>query len=146
MSRPPSIVRFEQLYWASTILGWINTALQWSTAQAAFASNPVLSRQGWMLPTTTLASVAIAFLLWYFIARQASVVAKWVQVVFAAFAALSILSAVYFFAVGNAPPLLPSLLGIVANLLYVGAAVLLFRPDARAWFGEEAGDAEAPLA
>lgn len=146
MIKPPSIARFEQFYWGSVILGLINTALNWSTAQAALAANPMLANATWFLPATQIVGIAIAVTLWFFIVRRPSVVAKWVQVVFAAFGVFGILSAVFLVATARAPLSVQVVLGLVANLLYVAASVMLFRPDAKVWFGEglDEDDLDAP--
>ncbi|MCP3735956.1 hypothetical protein M9979_13870 [Sphingomonas sp. RP10(2022)] len=147
MAKPPSIARFEQLYWASVIIGLINAALNWGTTQATLAANPLFANAGWFLPLTQVIGLAIAVLLWFFIVRRPSVVAKWVQVVFAAFGAFGLLSALFLLATGRAPTGTQLILGLFANILYIAAAVMLFRPDARLWFGEGLGeddDLDAP--
>ncbi len=147
MTKPPSIARFEQFYWASVILGLINTALNWRTAQEALAGNPMLANATWFLPAAQIVGIAIAIALWFFIVRRPSVVAKWVQVVFAAFCVFGILSALFLVGTSRAPLSLQVVLGLVSNVLYVAAAVLLFRPDAKLWFGEglDEDDFEEPL-
>ncbi|MFN3432947.1 MAG: hypothetical protein ACK4ZY_00985 [Sphingomonas sp.] len=146
MTKPPSIARFEQFYWASVILGLINAAVNWRASQAALAANPMLANATWFLPLAQAIGLGIAVLLWFFIVRRPSVVAKWVQVVFAAFGAFGILSALFLLVAGRAPAALPVILGIVANGLYIAAAVMLFKPDAKAWFGEglDEDDLDAP--
>lgn len=147
MLKPPSIARFEQFYWASVILGLINTAMNWSASQAALAANPMLAQATWFLPVMQAIGIAIAVLLWFFIVRRPSVVAKWVQVVFAAFGAFGVLSALFLVAAGRAPIGLQVVVGLIANILYIAAAVMLFKPDAKVWFGQgldEDDDFEAP--
>ena len=140
MVKPPSIARFEQLYWASVVVGLLNTALNWTTSHAALAANPMLANATWVLPAMQVVGLAIAVLLWFFIVRRPSVVAKWVQVVFAGFGAFGLLSAVFLLALGRVPIGSQLILGVLANLLYIAAAVMLFKPDAKAWFGEGADD------
>lgn len=140
MTKPPSIARFEQFYWASVIIGLVNAALNWKASQALLAANPLLANAGWFLPATQVVGLAIAVLLWFFIVRRPSVVAKWVQVVFAAFGAFGIVSALFMVGVGRVPISLQVVLGLVANILYIAAAVMLLKPDAKAWFGESLDD------
>ncbi|PVE59715.1 hypothetical protein DC429_04820 [Arthrobacter sp. TPD3018] len=146
MIKPPSIARFEQFYWASVILGLINTALNWKTSQALIAANPVLAGASWIVPVTQLIGLLIAVLLWFFIVRRPSVVAKWIQVVFAALGAFGIASALFMLAMGRVPVTIQVVLGLVANILYIAAAVMLFKPDAKEWLGEgrDPDDIEAP--
>ncbi len=140
MSKPPSIARFEQFYWASIILGLINTALNWQTSQAVLAASPMLANAGWLLPTMQVIGLVIGILLWFFIVRRPSVVAKWVQVVFAAFGVFGVLSALFLVGTGRSPASVQVILGLLANILYIAAAVMLFRPDAKVWLGEGLDD------
>jgi hypothetical protein len=142
VTKPPSIARFEQFYWASVFLGLINTGLNWRTSQAALTANPTLASMPWLLPAMQVIGLVIAVLLWFFIVRRPSVVAKWVQVVFAGFGVLAIVSAVVLIALGRSALNAQLVLGLVANILYVVAAVMLFKPDAKTWFGEELDEDE----
>lgn len=146
MTKPLSIARFEQFYWASVILGLINTALNWKTSQALLAANPMLANATWFLPVSQLIGLAISVTVWFFIVRRPSVVAKWVQVVFAAFGVFGLLSALVMVGMGRAPVGIQVVLGLIANILYIAAAVMLFKPDAKAWFGEglDEDDLDAP--
>ncbi len=136
MTKPPSIARFEQFYWASIIIGLINTALNWGRAQAMLATNPLTANAGWILPLTQLLGLGIAVLLWFFIVRRPSVVAKWVQVVFAAIGVFSLVMALFAILTGGAAVGTQVVLGLIANALYIAAAVMLFKPDAKLWLGE----------
>ncbi|EZP52650.1 hypothetical protein [Sphingomonas sp. RIT328] len=136
MTKPPSIARFEQFYWASVILGLVNAGLNWSKSQAVLAANPMLAKATWFLPASQVLGLTIAVLIWYFVARRPSVIAKWVQVVFAALGAFGLLSALALLAMGRSAMSAQIALGFVANMLYIAAAVMLFKSDARLWFGE----------
>lgn len=140
MTKPPSIARFEHFYWASVILGLVGNALNWKVAQATLAANPVLANMGWLLPTMQVIGIAVSVTIWFFVVRQHSVVAKWVQVVFAALGGVGLLYTLAMAALGNVPVTLQLVLGIVGNLLYIAAAVMLFRPDAKLWLGEGIDD------
>lgn len=148
MAKPPSIVRFEQFYWASVIVGLINAVVNWHTSRVMLESNPLMARAAWFLPVTQALGLAIAVLLWFFIARRPSAVAKWVVVVFAAFGGLGVVSVVFLLAIGRVGVGSQVVLGTLANILYIAAAVMLFKPDAKAWFGEglDEDDLDAPRA
>ena len=73
--------------------------------------------------------IAIYLLLWFFIARKASNVAKWIFVVLLA---LSVLSVLYTLAASFALTV-TTLLGLAIYALEISAAVFLFRDDAVAW-------------
>ncbi|WEK43935.1 MAG: hypothetical protein P0Y64_03655 [Candidatus Sphingomonas colombiensis] len=135
MQRPPSIVRYEQLYLASFVLGLVVSAFTWQGRQAMLASNPVIAGAQWLMPVTVVIGIVIAVTLWYFTARKPSAAAKWVVVVFAAFSVLGVAGNIRALMAGA--PVLAALLSIMVSLLYIAAAVLLFKPDAKLWFGEK---------
>jgi len=136
MTRPPSIRRYERLYLASFVLGLVASAVSWSQRSAVLHANPILAKAEWILPTTQAMSIAIALLLWYFTARRPSIVAKWVVVVFAVIGALSILLSLGTLAMARAVNGTTLSLSVLANALYIAAAVMLFKFDAQLWFGE----------
>lgn len=141
MIRPPSIVRFEQFYLAALVLGIVNVALLWHVTAAMIAAQPALAAvASWYQPAATLVGIGIPLLLWYLVARRASVVAKWIVVLWAG---LMVASLVFGLLAGNLVVGVPGLLGIVVILLRVAAAWMLFRPDARSWFGETPRDLSA---
>src|SRR3546814_12760158 len=76
--------------------------------------------------------MAINLIIWYFISRRRSKIAKWIQVV------LYVLGLVFFLTSLN-HPLSPKGLALAANIviyaLYGAATYMLFRPDTAAWFG-----------
>ncbi|CAN5366005.1 hypothetical protein BH09PSE4_BH09PSE4_09280 [soil metagenome] len=142
MARPQSIILFERLYLGALALGILNTALNWSAAGAIIADEPALAGvASWYQPVATAIGIAIPLLLWYFIARRGSPVAKWIMVVLSALAAAGL---VWSLSVGSANLSLIGILGIITVLLNLAAAWTLFRPDAKPWFGEvPAADAAA---
>ena len=145
MIRPQSIVRYERVYLASVVLGLIASVLNWPARAAILAANPALAGQTWLLWASVILGLAISLTLWHFTARQPSVVAKWIVTVFAAIAAIAAvfsLVAIYrlttvHLAIGPA-----IILGLATDILYVVAATMLFRPDARMWFGDVPTGAE----
>ena len=136
MNRPPSIVWYERLYLASFVLGLVASATSWAQRSAILRANPILAKADWILPATQALSIAIALLLWYFTARRFNIVAKWVVIVFAVIGALSILLSLGTVAMGRAGDGTTLSLSVLANALYIGAAVMLFKFDAQLWFGE----------
>lgn len=113
MARPKSIVWFERLYLGSWVVSLLALAITWNATLEKLALDPSARRLGMgMMTNILIAGVCfgglITLVLWYFTARQHSVVAKWFVVVFA---------------------------------LHAAAVVMLFRRDARIWFGEIRDDA-----
>ncbi len=133
--RPSSIVRFDRLYLASIAVGLIGNILEWPLTMARLAENPDTAAMG---STATVAAggmiaigVLIALLLWFFIARRGSSVAKWILVVFTVFA---IGSLVIGFSTGAVILDAGGIVRIVAVALQTAAVAFLFRPDAAPWF------------
>ena len=137
--RPPSIIDFERAYLASLALGIVNTAIHWQTVERSF-EDPALQTLGagpGIVVGILAFSIAISLLLWFFIARRASTVAKWIYVVFIAFGVIGIISSLTTLPFGT-----QLILNVVAQLLQFFAAWLLFKPDAKAWFtGQWTADA-----
>jgi hypothetical protein len=137
MIRPPSIVRYEQLYLASFALGLVASALSWNQRAAIFAANPMLAGMPWILSATVVIGIVISLTLWHFTARAPSIVAKWVVVVIAGFSVIGIATNLFALVAGRSPSLAASLISLLVSLLYIVAATLLFRADAKIWFGED---------
>lgn len=136
MQRPPSIVRYEQLYFAALAVGLLNTALGWGGSTASFAANPVLADMTWLLPLGVAIGLAVRLTLWYFTARVPSAVARWATVAMAALSGLALLFGIVALIAGATPSVAAAVAGLVSGALYIVATAYLFRPDARAWFGE----------
>ena len=142
MTKPPAIVRFEQLYWASFVLTLIAKAMTWSTQTEMMQANPTIAAMPWLLPATLVVSVIIVVLLWFYTCRRPSLVAKWIVVVFAAIGGVGVAISLVMLALGRIAEIAPTIVSLLANAVYIAAAVLLFKPDAKAWFGEDDADDE----
>lgn len=146
--RPQSIVRFEQAYLGSVLAWGANIAVRWQPmldsfdGQPAIAGNPQMaSVVHTILIATTLFCLMLWLLLWYFTARRASEVAKWVVVVFFGISALLFPFSLLSYSVVG---LLGTATTIVTFALNAVAVWLLFQPDARTWFA--GGDAQSDAA
>ena len=146
MIRPASIVRYEQYYLASFALSLLASFMTWSTRVAMQAANPILASMPWVLPAAFLVGIVVTLLLWYFTAWQASVVAKWVVVVFAGFAVIGLLMNALALVAKTAPSLPGVVIAMLSSALYIAAAVHLFTPDAKAWFGDDMFEQAEPRA
>lgn len=148
--RPQSIVRFEQAYLGATLLWLVNLALGWKTrldsinANPAFAGNPQMAELAeTMMIGTTIAMLALWLLLWYFTARRASEVAKWVVVVLFGLSVLGLPFTLMSYSIVGA---LSTVLSLATFALTAWSVWLLFRPDAKLWFaGEDASSDTAPF-
>lgn len=132
--RPQSIVRFDQLYLVLIAIGLIGFGVNWESAMAQIGANPGLSRLGrngtGLLIGMYAFSVAISLLLWFFVSRRASNVARWILAVLTVYGLISLPFTLFF-----SPLPLPSLVvAVVSAALQIAIVWCLFRPDAAAWF------------
>src|SRR3546814_5287288 len=84
MTKPKSILLFDRLFLAAIVLGIAAFAYRWSETSALFASTPEASALGMgpgFLIGTFAVGMAINLIIWYFISRRRSKIAKWIQVV-----------------------------------------------------------------
>ncbi|MCR5872005.1 hypothetical protein LRS12_15575 [Sphingomonas sp. J344] len=93
-----------------------------------------------MLIGFTLFALFLSLLLWYFTARRASEVAKWIIV---AFFGLSAVSLPFTLAGFEAVGIVPVALNVVTFALTAVAVWMLFRPDSAAWFRDSGGDSDS---
>ena len=136
MQRPQSIVTFERCYLGALVIGAVNAAISWSYYQSLVTVQQSQAMIGtWYMPTITAIGFIIPLILWYFAARRASVVAKWIIVIFFALGCIALLLGL---ATASYGVNLRSLLSIAALVLNAVSVWHLFRPDAKAWFGEQA--------
>jgi phosphoglycerol transferase MdoB-like AlkP superfamily enzyme len=130
--RPVSIIWFERLFLLSIALALVSSVVQYDALLAQIQSDPAFARMGWgggFLIGVLALSALIPLLLWYFIARRASNLAKWLLV---ALIVVGLFFVNFDFATMLAPGNLAS---ILVTLMQIAAVALLFRPDARAWLG-----------
>lgn len=128
--RPRSIVIFEACYLSGMVVGLANIALIWSNFRAMPEMTQMVARFPWYFPVTFGFGIAINLLLWFFAARRASVVAKWIIVVFFALSTLSLLLSLF------RPVAVDGmrLIGAIVWVLNAVAVFNLFTTEARAWF------------
>jgi hypothetical protein len=134
--RPKSIVYYEYAYLGSVLLGIVVTAMTWTTNNNTDEVEKIRAMLGpSFLPILYVFIHTLSLALWYFTARVPNTVAKWIVL---GWFALSLIGFAMALAAGNLPSDLPGLLAAAALVLNAVAIYLLFRPDARAWFGETA--------
>lgn len=144
--RPQSIVRFEQAYLGATLLWLVNLGVGWKArlesvnANPAFAGNPQMAELAQtMMIGTTVVMLALWLLLWYFTARRASVVAKWVLVALFGLSVVGLPFTLLSYPVVGA---LSTVLSLGTFALTAWSVWLLFRPDASSWFAGDAGQSD----
>lgn len=137
MDRPKSIRLFELFWWGSTLFWAVATRLAWNRNQGKLLADArtrgVAEWGQWFWIGVTLLLTA---LLWWLVARRASVAAKWLVVAWAALGGALALVRVLSLTVGRTFHPLSESAYLLTVALTVAAAVTLFRDDARAWFGE----------
>ncbi|NVD44521.1 hypothetical protein [Qipengyuania atrilutea] len=134
--RPNSIRIFEKLFLGSLVIGLINAVLSFAQISETLAADPATEGMGTGLMVTTLViTFGINLLLWYFVARKASNIAKWILVAFTILGLLFLPSSLA--QTGG----LTMVLSLVVTAMQVISVVFLFRQDAKVWF---AGAARPP--
>lgn len=97
--------------------------------QEAVASDPALTGLGsGFLVGTTVFSLAVMLLLWYFVSRRASNIARWILVVFTLLGLLFLPGSLGLFGT------LATILTLAITALQLAAIYYLFQPDAKAFF------------
>ena len=138
---PPSIRRFAQLWFASTALWAVGTRLAWNRTQKTLEIDPrTIPVAPYAQPVNVALVLLATILLWWLVARRASLLGKWLVMAVAAWSALRVLLTLFTLATSANPHPLSQGSFLLAAALAVASAAMLFRPDARAWFGEH--DAE----
>ena len=118
--RPASIILFGRLYAIAILAGLIANVI------ALFAGTET------MLRAALFTSINVA--LWYLIARRGSVIAKWIFVVLIVLATAGAGVSVYYHLLAAG---IRGMLAAITIGLEIACVILVFRPDARAWFRKE---------
>lgn len=139
MIRPASILLFEKVFFACMALSVLGIAFGWSemVATAAAQSPGIADAVPMVMIVAVVIGVAVPVLLWFFIARRASNIAKWTYVVLTAIGVLMYLSSLANPAVAKS---LMTIFGGITTVLQVWSAWLLFKPDAATWLESKGVD------
>lgn len=133
--RPRSIELFEKLYLGAAGVGLLNALVNYgalreqAVATGTAAATPLLG---------AAIGLGINLLFWFFIARRASNVAKWIMTVMTALGLVSL--GLMWSVLGAYGPVYLTL-NAVTTALQVAALVCLFRADAAAWLKSKGKDA-----
>lgn len=138
--RPKSIKQFEILFFVILIAGYLSLALNWNAMMAQYNATPSGAQMGEGFYVTVLSismaiSTLISLLLWFFITRKRSNIARWI---YTAFYALGLLLVGWSVVQGSAPGGLQAVMAGASLALQTAAVWLLFRPDSAAWFEKKA--------
>lgn len=129
--RPKSVIQAERVYLLATVMLVAGTVLTWEPLRATYGTG---------MAAGVTAFVAGAFLLLILLAtRRGSGVGRGLLVLLTALGAASLLWQV---ASGQVPMGVVGMVNLVQVVLTVIGAVLLFRPDAGAWFAAAHDDWE----
>ena len=130
--RPKSIELFEKIYLGTVTIGFVIAVFNWVNVSATLET-PELKALGagsnFLIGIMAL-SLILSLLIWYFIARRASNITKWIYVVVTGIGLFGVIGSL-------ANPLTPKGILLVGNIVVVAlqlyAAWLLFKPDAAEW-------------
>ena len=115
-------------------MGIINAALSYQDNLAWLQADPATAQIGFgsgFLIFTTLVSFAIPLLLWYFISRRASNVAKWILIGMTVLGGLTMIPTLQQLAQIGTFTIMAAL--VITAMQFIALA-FLFRSDAKAWF------------
>lgn len=136
LARPSSIVTFERCWGAYTVLTLLGIVLQWSAFTAALSSDAQGIGSGAANAVLAIAMVIYAMLLLgalYLVGRRGSNIGR---VLVTAWFGWNLFSLARGLLGGGWRPDLAHLLALLALVLQGVAVAMLFRADARAWFGK----------
>jgi hypothetical protein len=129
--RPTPILWFERLMLLALAIDLLNNLAAWNGFAAGLVArgltpNPVF------IALLSIASPALGLILWYFVARRASVIARWIVTI------LVLLGTLGFIATGLRNPAVfgetTFIVATFAELLKLCAILCLFQPGTAAWF------------
>jgi hypothetical protein len=130
MTRPNSIIWFERVFLGSLLLGLVNSVLTWSSMTAQMAATPGAGMLGSNFLIGSMAiGIIINLLLWYFIARRGSNVARIIWTVLFAIGIFGV-AAMFFQPTTLSMKAAP----LISFALQAVGVFLLYRPDAKPWF------------
>ena len=125
--RPKSIIMFERLFLASTVLGLVSFLMSYGTLRALAISHGTSPGAQFI---AGLAAFLWNILIWFLIARRASNIAKWIFVVLLAYSVVAMVWGIqWYINLGAYYALCTGFL----TLLEIAAAAYLFRGDAVIW-------------
>lgn len=133
--RPQSIIRFEQLYLGSLALGILNYFLSYDSMIEQLEADPAIAQMGFaslgFVLGTAVFSYAISLILWYFIARRANNVLRWVLLILTVFGLISLPTSL------GTLPVVSMVLTLILTAMQLVALFFLWRPDANEWFANK---------
>ena len=131
MNRPQSIMLFDKVFLAAIAASLLGIVLFYDANLRALQAEAAIAEAGFgsgLLLGITAVSLGIMLLLWYFISRRASSLAKWLLV---GLTIIGLPSSISGLMTASGLQLVLTAAVLVLQIL---AIVLLFRADARAWF------------
>jgi len=138
--KPQSIKLFDYFYLGALFLGVLSFITGYDAAKAQLAAegaaNGVSISPLFMVAGYALA-VGFGLLLWYFVSKQRSTIAKWIIVILFLMSLASVGS--YF----GGPMPLSEIYGLVSLFCHAVAVSMLFRGDAIRWLENRPAPAEA---
>ncbi|MGB3469256.1 MAG: hypothetical protein WBA51_00355, partial [Erythrobacter sp.] len=138
--KPHSITMFDRIFFASLILGLLGYFLTYDVVAAQLTADPAMAAIGITPLPFIIVTGAIGFginlLLWFFISKGRSAVAKWIFTVLVVLGLASLP-----FSLGDLPVLVIAN-SLVAAVLQVAMLYFLFRPESKPWFDKTKGRAD----
>ena len=131
MEKPKPILVFDLLFAASMMLGIGSAVIHWNDAMAYLRADPTTAVSGpFIMGVSLVVGYCVNLLLWFFISRRRSNVARWIMTVLTALALVSTLAD----PADYEADLVVDLTFAASWLLCVAEIVCLFLPGSARWF------------
>lgn len=130
--KPTSILRFEQFYWVSTLIYYLNMLLDWRYQLDDIRADGTTHNTALLiLIFTNLFSIIVSLAIWHFIINHKSRTVKWIFIV------LSIIGFYFFSPLDASDSTFIIIIKIIADIIAMGSLIYLFQPDATKWLGHD---------
>lgn len=130
--KPESIRRFEQFYWASTLISFLTMLLDWQYQLDDIRADGTTHNTALLvLIFSILFSIIVSLAIWHFIINRKSRTVKWIAIV------LSIISIYFYTPLDASDSTFIIIITIIADIIAVGSLIYLFQPDATKWLGHD---------
>jgi hypothetical protein len=139
--RPQSIILFERIYLATVAIGVVTgiwSWLHWSELMPPGMPAAMAGIMPVIMGVSLAFGIGIDLLLWYFIARRGSNVAKWIFILFFALAILGVVRGLFVTSVHIS--VFRHLISVIELSMQAVCVWLVFRPDTTRWFRGEPSD------
>lgn len=129
--RPTSIIWFERFLLTALAIDATNNLASWNSLSTNLVAKG-MSPNAILLLLMCLAAPTVGLLFWYFVARRASNLARWILTILVVLGGIGFVAVLLHRDAGDQPGIL--FIAALAELLKVLAVALLFTEKSAGWF------------